>query len=128
MQTVHNNTYFPSPEKVKQFIFKWTPRAIAAAVGGYYALGVAYHLGLMALIDRVAIAALRQVVGYAGIGAIMPTFQWYAAWGVRIAAAAGAGLIYDVVEKAVSRCYRGLFPHPAPVSVLIPPSFSSANR
>lgn len=113
MQLIEPTSSFPSPQKIKQFILKWTPRAIAAGIGGYYALGIAYHFGLMAAIDKIAIAIIREFAGYAGVGALMPTFQWYAAWGVRILAASGAGFLYDRIERVALCCYNKFFPHPA---------------
>jgi len=92
-------------EKVANFVIKWTPRAIVVTIGGYYGLGIAYELGLMALIDQVAIQAIKHVVGYAGIGALMPTVQWYSAWGARIAIGLGAGVIYDLAEKGIKACW-----------------------
>lgn len=119
MQSIAPRSYFPSPESVKKFIFKWTPRAIAAGIGGYYALGLAYEFGLMAVIDRLAIRILKQAVGYAGIGALMPTFQWYSAWGVRITAASMTGLFYDGVERLAFWCYRRVQYRPVPAQGLI---------
>lgn len=96
----------PSPGVVP-FLVKWTPRAVAVAVGGYYGLGIiGYDLGLLAIIDKIAIQILKHLVGYAGVGAYMPTVQWYAAWGIRVTIGLGAGFIYDVCEKAVLSCYR----------------------
>lgn len=92
-----------SNEGVKTFVIKWTPRVIAVAIGGYYGLGIAYELGLMALIDRVAIQIIKHFLGYAGVGALMPTVQWYAAWGTRITMGFAVGLIYDLVEKSARR-------------------------
>lgn len=77
---------------------------------GYYGLGLAYQWGLMALIDKVAIAILSNTTGTAGVGVFMPVFQWYAAWGVRFAYALGAELIYERVER-VARAH--LCPRPA---------------
>lgn len=82
--------------RASEFLLTWTPRLIFAAVAGYYSLGIAYDVGLMAAVDRVAIDILKNIVGYAGIGAVMPTFQWYAAWGVRVTAAAGGAAIWDL--------------------------------
>ncbi len=92
-------------EKVAAFIGKWGPRTIAVAVGGYYGLGVAYELGVMALIDQVAIQVIKNVLGYAGIGALMPTVQWYSAWAARIAFGAALGVAYDLTEKGVKACW-----------------------
>ncbi len=92
--------------QASQFLMKWTPRVLVAAIAGYYSLGIAYDLGIMASIDRVAINILKDWVGYAGLGATMPTFQWYSAWAVRTVAAAGAGLIYDLSERLVLFIYH----------------------
>lgn len=86
-------------EQAASFVIKWGPRAIAVAVGGYYGLGIAYELGLMALIDQVAIQIIKHFLGYAGIGALMPTVQWYGAWAVQIAIGLGTGLLYDLAER-----------------------------
>jgi hypothetical protein len=83
------------------FLTKWTPRAAAVAIGGYYGLGIAYDLGLLALIDQIAIQVLKTSFGYVGIGAIMPSFQWYAGWAVRIGIGLGVGLLYDLAEKCI---------------------------
>ena len=87
------------------FLIKWTPRSLAVAVGGYYGLGIAYEMGLMALIDRMMIQALKHLFGYAGIGAIMPSAQWYAAWGARLVIGLGAGVLYDLGEKCARFCW-----------------------
>lgn len=87
-------------DSISDFLMRWTPRALVVAVGGYYGLGLAYELGLMALIDQVAIQILKQTVGYAGIGAAMPTVQWYSAWAARIVIGLGSGIIYDFAERA----------------------------
>lgn len=92
------------------FAIKWTPRAIVAGVAGYYSLGIAYEKGIMAAIDRAAIYILRRTVGYAGIGALMPTFQWYSAWAVRVVAALSAGIVYDLAERAACAAYAALRP------------------
>lgn len=91
----------PTPQDLLQFALKWTPRTIVAGFAGYYSLGVAYEMGIMAAIDRIAIRILRHFMGYAGIGAFMPTFQWYSAWGVRVASALGAGILYDLTERII---------------------------
>jgi hypothetical protein len=93
-------TLISSPENVKSFLIKWTPRALAVAIGGYYGLGIAYELGLMAVIDKIAIAIFKHSVGYVGIGAAMPTFQWYSAWAIRISIGLGVGGLYDLTERA----------------------------
>lgn len=90
-----------------QFATKWTPRVIAASLGGYYGLGIAYATGLMALIDRVAISTIQHFLGYAGIGALMPTVQWYSAWAARFVIGFTVGLIYDVLERALKYCIEG---------------------
>lgn len=90
------------------FALRWTPRALIAGVAGYYSLGVAYDKGVMAAIDRVAIRAFRHFWGYAGIGAFMPTFQWYSAWGVRIISALAAGILYDLAERIVLAACRAI--------------------
>lgn len=92
-------------EKVAEFVVKWTPRAIAVAIGGYYGLGIAYEMGLMALVDQVAIQVIKHFVGYAGVGALMPTAQWYSAWAARIAIGLVAGLLYDLTEKGIKACW-----------------------
>ena len=101
----------PVSEQVSDFFIKWTPRAIAVAVGGYYGLGIAYELGLMALIDKIAIQIIGHFLGYAGIGALMPTVQWYSAWGVRIGIGLGAGLLYDLAERS-AHCFYLWFTSP----------------
>lgn len=83
-------------EETKQFLFKWTPRAIVIGIGAYYGLGIAYETGLMAAIDKIAIGILKKSVGYAGIGALMPTVQWYSSLAVRFGMAAVASLSYDL--------------------------------
>lgn len=85
----------------KDILLTWTPRVIVAVIAGYYSLGIAYDTGLMAEIDKIAIQILKHWVGYAGIGALMPTFQWYSALAVRMVAATVAGLLYDLIERLV---------------------------
>ncbi len=103
-------TRTPSSGGTTAFLFKWTPRAIAVAIGGYYGLGIAYECGLMALIDQVAIQVIKHFAGYAGIGAFMPTVQWYAALGARITIGLCVGVIYDLVERSLfylgRRCHE----------------------
>jgi len=89
------------------FLKKWTPRAIAVGIGGYYGLGIAYEAGVMALIDQIAIQTIKHYLGYAGVGALMPTVQWHAAWSVRIVIGLIAGAIYDVVERALKYFVEG---------------------
>lgn len=115
---------FPSSNDFFNFILKWTPRAIVAGFTGYYSLGIAYDIGLMAAIDRIAIRILRYLLGYVGIGALMPTIQWYAAWGVRMVTALGAGLTYDFIERILRSAFSALnLPrsHPQTPSPLVPP-------
>lgn len=66
---------------------------------------MAYELGIMAEIDKIAIRILRPSLGYMGIAAIMPTFQWYSAYGVRIAAGITATLLYSLVERIMIAIY-----------------------
>lgn len=101
-----------SETPITDFFVKWTPRAIAATVGGYYGLGIAYELGLMALIDQVAIQILKNIFGYAGIGALMPTVQWYTASGVQVIIALGSGLLYDLAEKCAKCVYAQMTQQP----------------
>lgn len=96
--------------QVSEFLIHWTPRAVTAAIGGYYGLGIAYELGIMAAIDAIAIQTLKHFVGYAGIGALMPTAQWYSAWGVRIAIGLIAGFAYDLAERCALCTYSRLVP------------------
>lgn len=93
-------------ENVLLFSLKWGPRVLIVGFAGYYSLGVAYHWGVMAAIDRIAMDILVHQVGYAGIGAIMPTFQWYAAWGVRITVGLAAGVVYDVFARVIYAVYE----------------------
>lgn len=95
-------------DRAMTIAFRWTPRAIMAGLGGYYSLGIAYDYGLMASIDRVAIAVFRKTMGHVGMGAFMPTFQWYSAWAVRFSAAVTAGLLYDLAERGIIAAYSCL--------------------
>lgn len=97
-------------EKVTNFFIKWTPRAVAILVGGYYGLGIAYDLGLMAQIDQIAIQIIKHLFGYAGIGSMMPSVQWYSAWAVRIASGLVTGLVYDAAERCAQYCYSYFAP------------------
>ncbi len=110
--------------QASEFFFKWGPRVLVAAIAGYYSLGIAYEWGIMASIDKIAIPILKNSVGYAGIGAVMPTFQWYSAWGVRTVSAFGAGLIYDVGERVVLYAYHNLQDK---IYGVPPPSTSNAH-
>lgn len=105
------NRYAPTPNFQEWFHFalKWTPRTIVACLSGYYSLGVAYEMGIMAAIDRIAIRILRHSLGYMGMAAMMPTFQWYSAWAVRISAAIAAGFIYDLIERVFKIAFASFF-------------------
>lgn len=106
----------PTPsttEKVTSFMIKWTPRAIVVLVGGYYGLGIAYEFGLMASVDKVSIYALKYFFGYAGIGAFMPTAQWYSAIAVRCTIGFSAGIVYDLTERCVKYCWNKCHREPA---------------
>ena len=92
-------------EKTKQFTIKWAPRAIVAGLAGFYSLGFAYDIGLMASIDKVAIKILKHWFGYTGVGAFMPTIQWYAAWAVRFSFGLIGGLLYDLCERIIKFIY-----------------------
>jgi hypothetical protein len=106
---------------IKQIVFKWGPRAVVALFFGYYALGVAYEFEIMAKLDKVAIPVIKYFGGRAGIGAAMPYFQQYSALGIRFAAAAFGGLLYDRGEKIV-RYFIAKFSKPQekpkPLSIL----------
>ena len=98
-------SFFPfNINEAKHFLFKWTPRAMIAGIGAYYGLGVAYEIGGMAALDKLAIHHLLiPLVGRVGLGLWMPTFQWYSSIGVRIVMAATAGLVYDLSLRIA--CY-----------------------
>lgn len=120
--------FFPANDdfamQASQFLMKWTPRIIVAAFAGYYCLGFAYDWGIMAAIDRIAIDILKTSVGYAGLGAAMPTFQWYSAWAVRTIAAASAGLLYDLTERSILFVYHQFqdrYDHPKVLTTTDPP-------
>ncbi|MES2273762.1 MAG: hypothetical protein V4487_06185 [Chlamydiota bacterium] len=113
-----------SAENVKQFVCTWGPRTIAAAFAGYYCLGFAYQIGLMAAIDKIAIPILVHSVGYAGLGALMPHFQWYAALGVRILSATIAAFLYDLVKEICKYAIRK-FSGTAPVQTVL--AFAQKN-
>jgi hypothetical protein len=95
-----------SPHTIRTSLTKWAPRVLAVLVGGYYGLGLAYSFGLMAAIDKIAIATLKHYVGYVGLGAAMPTFQWYAAWAVRFTFGAFLGLLYDLIERIAEYLFQ----------------------
>ena len=94
-----------SETPITDFFVKWTPRAIAASIGGYYGLGIAYEWGLMAQIDQVAIQILKNTFGYAGIGDLMPTVQWYTASAMQVIIAIGSGFLYDLAERSAKYAY-----------------------
>jgi hypothetical protein len=96
IQPIEHSFFRLNVEETKQFLFKWTPRALVVGIGAYYGLGIAYEIGLMAAIDKIAIGILKKSVGYVGIGALMPTVQWYSSIGVRIAMGTAAALGYDL--------------------------------
>jgi hypothetical protein len=89
-----------------------SPQVLFAAVAGYCSLGMAYESGLMAAIDKVAIKVLIKHVGYIGLGAAMPAFQWYAAWGIRVVACVIAAALYELCLRIVSACYHRWKPSP----------------
>lgn len=123
---IHNHqTSFFSFGDLSRQVIHWTPRTCAAGAAGFYSLGIAYEKGLMAAIDRIAIQLLRYHVGYMGLGAIMPTFQWYSAWGVRLSAALLAGLAYDITERIVLYTIRNFIDpsHSLPAERRAPPPF-----
>jgi len=91
---------------VMPFLMKWTPRAAFALVGGVYGLGIAYETGLMALIDRVAIYVIKRFFGYVGVGALMPTIQWHAAWLARSTIGGCAAFTYDLTERGSVYVYQ----------------------
>lgn len=131
------NQYAPSPPFHEWFHFalKWTPRAIVAGLAGYYCLGAAYDMGVMAAIDRIAIRILRPSLGYMGMAAFMPTFQWYSAWGVRVLSAISAGLLYDLLERIFKIAYNCCFQknatfYPAPLNnpVFYPAPFEADRK
>lgn len=98
----------PSFNLCSQMLCVWTPQLVIGAFAGYYSVGYAYDKGVMAVIDRVAIRILKPKVGYVGLGVVMPTVQWYAAWGVRVSAAAIAvGICSGAIKtgKLVWACF-----------------------
>lgn len=94
-----NNSFFFLENTTAQIIAKWSARAVVACLAGYYSLGYAYHSGLMAKIDQYAIQFFLHFFGYAGLGAFMPTFQWYSAWTVRITSGILAAAVWDISIK-----------------------------
>jgi hypothetical protein len=122
MNLGHHTPHIYDNNNFLNFILKWTPRTIVAGLAGYYSLGLAYDQGLMASIDRIAIRILRHFMGYVGIGGFMPTFQWYSAWGLRMLAAIGAGLLYDLAERIICASYQIFFRRPREEVILFPTS------
>ena len=117
-----NRHAVPSPDfsELFRFAVRWTPRAIVAGIAGYYCLGIAYEMGIMAAIDRIAIRILRPSLGYMGMAAIMPTFQWYSACGIRVLAAITAGLLYDLIERVIYAVFSTIFFRPDKETPLFP--------
>lgn len=107
-----NPSSFPPPF-IDTFL-KATPRLAVAGFAGYYSLGILYSIGFMERMDRIALAIIKHFVGYAGIGGVMPTYQWYAAYGVRIVSALAAALIYDLIERIALFAYHMLFKNVKP--------------
>jgi len=106
----------------RQLVLQWTPRIIVVTLASYYSLGIAYEIGIMASIDKVAISMLKKSVGYAGIGTFMPTFQFYSAYAVRIIAAFIAERLYNLIEKiclfVFDRCRMRFF-HKEAVAIAV---------
>jgi hypothetical protein len=103
------NKTLATSAKIRKWVVILTPRIVVITLGAYYGLGLAYYWGMMAAIDRVAIEAIRHFAGYAGIGAMMPTVQWYSSLAVRGIMATGAEFCYEIVEKLalkIIRAYR----------------------
>lgn len=107
--TIHSSFNQPTTQSPNLFVKlsiqlgRLTPRIAVAALAGFYVLGYAYANGWMMAIDQIAINIMRNhlEMGYIAIGAIMPTVQWYMAWGVRAVAALAAGLYYDLMERVL---------------------------
>lgn len=114
--------YDPSPNfgEIFQFALKWTPRAIVAGLAGYYCLGVAYSMGIMAAIDRIAMRILLPSLGYMGVAAFMPTFQWYSAWTVRVVIAIVAGFLYDLIERILRAVFAYFYSEKSSSLIPIP--------
>ena len=97
-------------------VANWGFVTVGSFVGGLYGLGFCYKLGVMARIDQIAMPILINWFGYAGLGAIMPTFQWYSAAAVRFCCAAVAGAVCLLIQKIA--CYLwGVFLRNAPRSI-----------
>lgn len=94
----------------KTIFLQWGPRTIVAAFAGYYGLGYAYMNGITDQIDSVAKRIFYDYFGgYAGVGAFMPSFQYYSAWGIRAAAAIGAAATYDMGARILQVAWNALF-------------------
>ena len=89
-----------------QFSAKWGCRALAAGFTGYYSLGYAYRIGLMAAIDRIAISLIVKRVGYAGLGAAMPWVQRCAAHAVYLIGASAGACMYEKLKNIFLRSTR----------------------
>lgn len=96
----------------------WTPRVVVGFVAGWYSLGFAYELGVMHKIDLLAMAIFKHFFGRAGIGAFLPVFQPYSAYGVRCIAALMGTVLYDRTEKLVCYVYRKIRHHENPPKVV----------
>lgn len=82
--SITENTDFLSFKQLTKFAVIYGPRLIILGLVGYASLGFCYHIGLIGYITELAIPIIKNQVGYIGLGAVMPTFQWYLAWGVRV--------------------------------------------
>ena len=99
---------------------KLAPRIIIGGLAAYYSLGLAYNMGLMAVIDKFAIKILLPNVGYIGLGAVMPTVQWYTAWTARLIVGTVAAFLYDLCEKIATLVYRYFVPEVPQIVVPLP--------
>jgi hypothetical protein len=95
----------PTPLSQFNLFMQRASLGLSIAIPSYYSLGFAYKTGLMARIDLIAIEVLSHFTGYMGVAIWMPTVQWYAAVGVRIAAGAVCGLLYTIIEKVAKKLY-----------------------
>lgn len=95
---------------ITNLVVTWVPRIGIAGYVGTYALGWAYVWGVMATIDRIAIATLMWLGGPVGgiglVGYYMPMFQPFAVWLVRGVFIAAAEALYHLVEKVVIYVYN----------------------
>lgn len=101
--------------KIRDLITNYAPKATVVLVVGYYSLGIAYSIGLMAVIDKIAIGIILHYAGYAGVGKLMPSFQQYSSWGVRGAAMLAAGFVFDLAIKVGKQIYNSPDEPKAPV-------------